>query len=285
MTRGRFSFFVFLLLLVGPVIALNFGGFDLSTILRDRAPASAPTTSSASLVPGLGTTQEPAVQNTWLNRRPELRDIFIADERTPARAIVIEEVASLEELFSEGEDIPSSSMIALYATARAPARLSGYCAEVIATIALSCEVLHTQTHQNPEGDWVMSGRLGFVPAAPLGDPSSVRNGQVFSAKALLPFEGNLRPANIALSRAEMLTQAQDICDRLRDQLGNCVLTNVTFDVHELWITDLEVLPAGTNPLRVEATAEFTVYADATTLDQTGFEERVAALANPGAPQE
>lgn len=276
MKRGRISFIVFLVILFGPVVALNFGGFNIASVLSERAAA----TSSASMMPNLMRDQATPDSDTWLNARPELRDIFTLDERTPARSITIEEIVTTEDFFFDGEDIPQNSLIALYAAARAPARLSGYCAEVIATLGLSCDVIRAETHQNGKGDWVMTGQLAFVPAADLGDPAAVKNGQIFSTKVLLPYAGDLRPENAATSRAEILTQAQGFCDSLRQQLGNCVLTNVTFEVSELWITDLEVLPAGTNPMRVEATAEFTVYADEMTTDQNSFAERVTALVNP-----
>ncbi|WP_342068760.1 hypothetical protein [Yoonia algicola] len=277
MKRGHTSFIVFLVILFAPVIALNVGGFNIGKVLSERATA----TSSASLMPNLMRDQATPDQSAWLNARPELRGIFNPDERTPARVITIEEIVSTEDLFLDGEAIPQNSLIALYAAARAPARLSGYCTEVIATVGLSCDVIHAETHQNGKGDWVMTGQLAFVPAADLGDPAVVTNGQIFSTTALLPYPGDLRPENATASRAGMLTQAQDVCDTLRKQFGNCVLTNVTFEVSELWITDLEVLPAGTNPMRVEATAEFTVYADEMTTDQNSFAEQVAAVVNPG----
>lgn len=276
MKRGRISFLIFLIILGLPVAALNFGNLDVVGWLNDRQGQIAPET------PVAVATQEVAEEDPfqWLNDRPALRERFIPNELTEARYVAVEKILRAEELLQFGERAPDDAFLELYAAARAPAQLIPYCAEVIETIGLSCDVIHTQARENREGKWVMEGRLAFVPAADLGDPSGVENGQLLSARALLPYEGDMRPPNDAETRAEMLQQAQAVCDTLRKQLGNCVLTRVTIDVHELWITDLEALPASTNPQRVEARAEYTVYADPLQLDANGFQTLVETLVNP-----
>lgn len=274
MRRSRTSFVLFLLILALPVIALNFGGPKVTDWLAERTARFVPQTPVTTEV-------EPAPQDPfqWLNDRPALRDVFIPDELTQARLVTVKKIVSAEELLESGEDMPSEALLELYAAARAPAQLMSYCTEIIATIGQSCDVVHTQSRRDRMGNWVLDGQLAYLPAAPLGDPSTVENGQLLSTRALLPYSGDLAPANEAASREAMLIQAQEVCDQLRARLGNCVLSGVTFDLNELWITDLEVLPADTNPERVEATAEFSVYADQTALDETGFAELVATLIN------
>ena len=83
---------------------------------------------------------------------------------------------------------------------------------------------------------------------------------------MLPYEGDLRPPNDAETRARYLMAAQALCDRLRERYGTCVLRRVDFNMRELWITDLEALPPGTNPERIEAFVSLTVFADRSTLD-------------------
>ncbi|EBA13210.1 hypothetical protein [Roseobacter sp. CCS2] len=278
MKRGRFSFLLFLLILTGPVIALNFGGANLVGWISERAGAFTP---QAPIV-----AQEVAPEDIpqdpfqWLNDRPALRDVFIPNELTAARYVSVEKIMTPEALLTPGETLPDNRLLGLYAAARAPAQLMGYCADVVATIGASCDIIHAEARENREGKWVMNGRLAYIPAADLGTPESVENGQLISTKVLLPFEGDLRPANVVQSRINMLRQAQAACDMVRNQLGNCVLTQLTLDVHELWITDLEPLPAGTNPQRVEATAEFTVYADPLEFDQAALADLVASIVNP-----
>ncbi|MFO8126786.1 hypothetical protein [Yoonia sp.] len=276
MKRGRISFLIFLLILALPVVALNFGGFNVGGWISERTDQFMPQTA----VPAAEAEAAPEDPFQWLNDRPDLRDTFIPNEMTQARYVTVEKVLSAEELLNDGEQAPEDAFLGLYAAARAPAQLIAYCAEVIATIGTTCDLTHTQTRENREGKWVMNGRLSFIPSSDLGDPSLVENGQLLSARAVLPQEGDLRPPNNAETRAAMLSQAQTLCDRLRDEFGNCVLTRVSLDVHELWITDLEVLPAGTNPQRLEATAEFTVYVDPMQVDATGFADLVAEIVNP-----
>ena len=168
----------------------------------------------------------------------------------------------------------------LYAAVRAPARLAAYCADTLEAIASTCEVIHSDVRNTGDGNLELMGRLGFVPTSDLGDPATVENGKLFNTQVTLPYEGKFPPENEATNRIQMLTQAQEICDQLRVEFGNCVLTRVRFDVTELWITDLEILPADANPERVAATARFSVYADETVLDLQGFNDRVTELVNP-----
>ena len=277
MTRGRISFLIFLLILGLPVVALNFGGLNVAGWINQQAEQFVPTTVTTATAPEETAPQDPF---QWLNDRPELRDVFIPNELTKARHVTVEKVLSPDELLTFGEQEPDQAFLELYAAARAPAQLIPYCAEVIATIGQSCDVIYSQAKENREGNWEMRGQLAFIPVAELGDPSTVENGQLLSTRVQLPYSGDLRPPNDADTRAEMLLQAQAVCDALRDTYGNCVLTRVIFDVHELWITDLEALPAGTNPQRVEAQAEFAVYADPMQLDTNAFADRVDALVNP-----
>lgn len=272
MRRSRISFALFLLILALPVIVLNFGGPRVTDWLAESMARIAPETMAAP-------EQEPAPQDPvqWLNARPALRDVFVQNELTQARLVTVQKIVSAEALLESGEDMPADALLELFAAARAPAQLMSYCTEIIATIGLSCDVVHTQSRRNRMGNWVLDGQLAYLPTAEFGDPSTVENGQLFSTRAVLPFAGDLRPANEPASREAMLIQAQELCDKLRARFGNCVLSGVTFDLNELWITDLEVLPADTNPERVEATAEFSVYVDQTTLDETGFAELVATL--------
>ena len=276
MKRSRLSFVVFLLILALPVVALNFGGSAVTDWIADRTAQFVPVTPDP--IQAEAAPQDPY---QWLNDRPALRDVFLPNELTQARLITVQRIVSADELLNDGEELPSGPMLELYAAARAPAQLAPYCADVIATIGLSCDVIHTQTRQDRMGNWILDGRLAYLPAAALGDPSTIENGQLLSAEAVLPYTGDLRPANEPAAREAMLIQAQEICDQLRGQLGNCVLSGVTFDLQELWITDLEVLPADTNPERLEATAQFTVYADQATLDESSFAALVAGIVDPG----
>ncbi|PJI85189.1 hypothetical protein BC777_3188 [Yoonia maricola] len=271
MRRG-FSLLIFLLILGLPVIALNFGGSEITSLITERATAPTPQ------APAIAEEAEPDDPVQWLSDRPALRDVFIPDELTPARYVEIETLVPLADLLAAGEAQPDESLQELYAAARAPTQLMPYCADILATIGTVCDVVYADAHETRDGRWMMDGRLAFVPSGDLGAPETTENGELMRTTALLPFTGDLRPPNEAATRIDMLQQAQSICDALRNRLGNCVVTQVTFDLHELWITDLEALPANTNPQRIEATAAFTVYADSAQFDTTSFADMVAALA-------
>jgi len=278
MSGGKISFVIFLLILGLPVAGLNVLGPDITkwtSAFAERDGTGVPSAEAEAAI-----VDEPVDSLAWMDAVPGLRDSFSTDEITPERYVAIQEILRTEELLNPGEAQPDSALLALYAAARAPTRLAPYCAEVLEAVGLVCDVIRTETFQNRQGKWEILGQLGFIPAAALGDASAVENGRLLNARAVLPHSGDLLPANEPQTRIELLSQAQAFCNQLRDQFGNCVLSRVDFDVQELWITDLEALPAGTNPQRLETTVHFTVFADQTLLDAAGFSEAVSALVNP-----
>lgn len=223
---------------------------------------------------------EPEAEMELLAGRLDVHETFTPDEITDERFIIVEQVIDAEALLNTGEVMPSQEFTALYAAARAPARLHPYCADILATIGSTCDLVHTDVRENRDGKLELIGHLAYAPAVALGDPTTVENGDLISTRISLPYEGQWRPANEAQTRQDLITQAQGICDSIREQLGNCVLTQLHLDVSELWITDLEALPAGTNPQRLEAFARFTVFADETRWGQQELYDLVSGLVNP-----
>ncbi len=263
----------------GNIVAFNVWGFDVRVWAQDLMAQDA-TTPAAVEDTAAETPAAPTGPLAWMQGDAALRDTFAADEITSERYVVFEELVEPEELLNLGEALPNEDLIELYAAARTPVRMIGYCSEVLATIGATCDVIHTEVSDNRDGRLQLSGRLGFAAGVRLGEPEQVENGALISTQVVLPFEGDLRPANEPSSRIDMIRQAQSACDTLRAQFGNCVLTRVNLNIYELWITDLEVLPAGTDPQRIEATARFTVYADSTEWDTQSFNTLVSELVNP-----
>lgn len=262
MNALRFIAFAVVLLILTPVIALKVWGINMIPwAMSALDPDEAVLTDAPEAQP------IPQSPLTWSRDQASLRDTFSVDALTTERIVSITQILEPQELVGPNTAIPADVFLPLYAAARAPARLIRHCDEILQTIGTKCDVIHSDSHQNRDGKIVLSGRLAFVPAADLGDPSTVENGALTSATITLSHEGDLLPANDATARAAAMQQAQGICDDLRMQFGNCVLSRVDFEIEELWITDLEILPAGTNPQRLRVSASFDLYADETVLDQ------------------
>ncbi|WP_108815470.1 hypothetical protein [Loktanella sp. Alg231-35] len=278
MTGLRVIMFVVGLLIATPFIALNVWGLQM-TLWVDEVTAQNEAVLNGNaedvIIPPM-----PETPPSWIRGRAEVRDTFSTEAINARRLINIEEIVAFEDLLTTDEDMPDEELHALYATARAPARLMAYCTDVLATVGTTCDIVYSSVRLNRTGKYELTGRLGFVPRAEFGDPSAVQNGEIVTARVPLPYEGNVGPANDATTRQAILLQAQALCDTLRAQLGNCVLANVTLDVRELWITDLEALPAGTNPQRLEATVGFAVYADETALNRRSFQDMLDQMVNP-----
>lgn len=275
MSKMRIIMLVIGLAVMIPMIVISLWGFTMPTI-----PDGTETQDEVALNGGQDLAQSMATDaSNWQNEPAEIRDVFAADKFTNDRQVHITQIVDAADLLAPGEAAPDQAFLELYAAARAPARMIAFCAEIVETIGTKCDVVHTDAHQNRDGKIVLNGELSFVPSAALGDPAIVENGALASGTIALPYEGDLLPANDAEARTAAMIQAQSICDDLRTKFGNCVLTRVSFDIEELWITDLEVLPAGTNPQRLRISAAFNVYADPTEIDSSRLSKLLGEMAD------
>ncbi len=251
------------LLITAPTVILNANGHNIAFWVQEE-PETVPTPQAI----------------TPPRDRPEVQAMFAADTLTQARYIKITEVLPPAGILKAGEAAPDDTLFALYAAARAPSRLISYCTEVIATIATTCDVIHTETRENQEGKLELTGQLAFAPSFDMGDPFKLADGEMVQASVTLPYEGDLLPANEAETRTAAMGYAAEMCENLRDIYGNCMVSMVSFEVNELWITDLEALPAGTNPQRLAVQASFTIFADPAELDEAKLAKRLEDLINP-----
>lgn len=266
------------LVILSPIIALNVWGINMSVWVSETVAQNEAVLNGDTDIPEVR--DMPASPLDWLRDRVDLRDTFATGTITNERFVTVAEIVAIEDLLAPGEAMPIEEFVPLYAAARAPARLSPYCADVIESVGVACNLLHSDVRQTRSGKLELIGRLGYIPESSMGDPSSVPNGELIRASVKLPYEGTLRPANDAPTRRALMMQAQSVCDQLRDRFGNCVLGRVQMDVQELWITDLEALPAGTNPERLETRADFLVYADKTVMDSLALRDIVESMVNP-----
>ncbi|MDX8347183.1 hypothetical protein SLH49_04205 [Cognatiyoonia sp. IB215446] len=275
MTGLRILAFCIGLVVILPMVALNKWGFQMSMWVNKEVSRNEAMLDGAAEVPAA--TPMPTSPLAWLRNRSELNALFSRDEINPQRVVTVTEIIDPADLLAPGEAGPDAVFLPLYAEARAPAQLSRYCADVLSALGGRCDVLSSSATINREGKVVLTGQLGFRPDAVLGDPSQVSDGQVISGSIRLPHSGDLRPAYDQAARVAAMQQAQAICDALRAEFGNCVLTRTELNIEELWITDLEVLPAGTNPQRLIASATYKIYANPATLDRTRLGTRLQDL--------
>ncbi|WP_341366657.1 hypothetical protein [Yoonia sp. BS5-3] len=251
------------LLIAAPTVILNAHGYDIAFWLRDDTTTAA---AAPEIVPPID--------------RPELRALFSADDLNQTRYVEVTEIIPPDALLQPQETTPDPALLPLYAAARAPARLIPYCDEVVRSIGTLCDVLHTHTHETREGKLALTGQLAFLPDFDMGSPFDMEDGAITEVSVALPHSGDLLPPNEADTRVAGMQQAAAICAALKDAYGNCVLTGVMFKVEELWITDLEALPAGTNPQRLAVEARFAVFAAPGALDEDRLQQHIQTLRDP-----
>ena len=284
MRRIVFGVVVIALLVAAPFAAYQIWGFDLRVWAQEFIGSEdEPEVTVVEEVEEVEEEVVPAVPvgpRDWMADMPQMQALFTPDEITSERYIEVEELIEPEELLLSGETLPEENLIPIYAAARTPGRMIDYCTEVLDTIADNCDVIRSEVRDNRDGRLRLLGRLGYTTPIPLGEPAPLESGVFLSARVTLPFQGELRPENEPNARIAAILDAQNICETLRTRFGNCVLSRVDFTINELWITDLEVLPEGTEPQRLNTTAHYTVYADGVDWTDESFAALVTDLANP-----
>lgn len=196
----------------------------------------------------------------WWRNRSELNETFSTDELNLRRYVSYELRVPFTELLNPGEVAPEDVFLDLYAQARTPARLIAFCPEVLDRLATRCDVTHTTARIDRDGTARLEGLLVYSPAYDMGDPSTVKSGDVFSGAAMLgSYEEN------AEGRAEVFTKALTICDGLREAYGNCVISKLSFSA-----------PGWDG--KANAHASFDVYADKSQNDRNSVQARVEQVA-------
>ena len=265
MNTWRILTVFFGLLITAPVVILNANGYNIAFWVK-KEPTTPVVAPVETIIPP--------------RDRPEVQAMFATDQLTDARYVEITEIIPHEDLLAAQEPMPDEKLLPLYATARAPARLIRYCDEVVKTIGLACDLIHSHARDNRDGKLELTGQLSFVPSFDIGNPFDMADGALIESSIVLPHQGALLPANAPNTRIAAMEQATQICAALRADYGNCVVSAMMFEVTELWITDLEALPTGTNPQRLSIQAQFTIFADPTELNTTDLQARLAQLISP-----
>ncbi|TNF21057.1 MAG: hypothetical protein EP318_08355 [Rhodobacteraceae bacterium] len=95
----------------------------------------------------------------WWQRRKDFNDTvntsFLSDERF----VSIELEMPFAELLAAGEPIPDPVFREVYAAARAPSRLIRLCAEVLDTLAVTCDVAKPRARVKDDGRTTLQGNL------------------------------------------------------------------------------------------------------------------------------
>lgn len=276
MTIARVISLLLVLCIAAPFIALNVWGVRMSLWTNEEVRRNEVFLATGEVPES--TNPFPANPLQFLRDRGELQDTFGTAALTDRRIVEVTTIIAAADLLAQGEAMPDPSRLPLYAAARAPARMIRYCQEVVTTFATACDVARTSTDVLDDGRIRISADLAYIPAAYLGDPAQISNGAFFTTVARFHDMPDAdRPVFDAEARLAAMQQAQDLCDTLLESFGPCVVGRLQLATEELWITDLERLPAGTAPQRLSATAVVKVYANKDETTDDALRDMVAVL--------
>lgn len=141
------------------------------------------------------------------------------------RRVGFTQLVALEDLLKPGEAMPPEDQQLLYAMLRAPQVLERHCAETLSEIAAKCRVFTSRTQATDSGAYSVDVTLGYVPNYSLGALEK-KSGWAFKS-AFLPSPA-AEPYDTPEKRKAYLRSLMKLCDLLRAERGNCVISTAGF---------------------------------------------------------
>lgn len=194
------------------------------------------------------------VSEFWAEN-PKLVALFKPDSLTRNHRLEFETHLSYDTVLNDGEAYPPTALRELYALARAPMMLIPVCDEMLAAgLARKCDVFHPRIQMHEDGDVTLRGTLRFLPAYTLGNPETVKYGDLHEVHGSLTRGLNI--ADTPEGRQEVMSIALQTCAELRARIGNCVISSMGFDRPRR-----PRQANGGDTLEIDAYARFQVFAD------------------------
>jgi hypothetical protein len=192
----------------------------------------------------------------WFRTRKDLHAYFTLEEITPRRQVGLTQKLAFEDLLAPGEEMPPLDLHPLYAVARAPSLLIASCPELLTTLATACDVGKTDARIERDGSVRLTGALNYVPAYPIGDPSTVKSGEIIRVTASLTRRTAEELTDVAEDRAIVFDRAIDLCAAMAQTFGNCVVAKIDLSSRHRSGND-------SGPPILDARSTLAVYADKT----------------------
>lgn len=215
----------------------------------------------------------------WLRDRRERNETTSATDLNNNRKVTIVEYHTISDVMQPDEALPNPAYQDVFMAARAPGLMINACENVLRTMATKCDVLGTDVTPIGTNLYRVRAYLAYAPDYDLGDFSTVANGDFVNGYTSFAEAGYIHeyPADTPEQRAAYMTQAVEICGRLRAEYGNCTVANVQLDQRIIGDDDLAKLPPGTQPERLEGQVSYAIFVDETQIDRKQIRSRIEEL--------
>ncbi|GFE63673.1 hypothetical protein [Litoreibacter roseus] len=278
MIKWKLAVFAVGLLLASPLLLLNVWGIKTSMWAIDATRANEAALAGEAPKP-VG--KMPVSPFQWIRDNARVRAEFDQTAVNWRRSVYVSDSVAVEDLLTPGEASPDPAFAPLYAEARAARHLIGHCEDVLAKLGTKCAVSEASANAARDGSYTISARLSYAPSYDLGTPEKMPGGGLVTASTRLGenVSDDELPLNSAEARRGFMDQALAICESIRTRHGTCIINSISITrvVKRQRRADVEAgLPPP--PVRLRATAQFTIYAKENRETQKAFREELTALA-------
>jgi hypothetical protein len=146
------------------------------------------------------------------------------------RRVGFRQSVHLEDLLAEGEAMPPENRQRLYVMLRIPRAMEYHCQETLIEIAAKCRVLISSVHKEAEDAYAVDVDFGYVPNYSIGVLEKRDSIEWGFVSAFLPDLTSDAVLDTPEKRKAFLRRLAKVCDTLRDEIGNCVVSTVGFEL-------------------------------------------------------
>lgn len=197
--------------------------------------------------------------------RGEIRAKMQQEAINDERRVIFETHISLADVLQPGETPPTEALAATYVRLRVPELMTRYCEDTVSAMARRCGFLKATVSPLRDGNFQVRATFGFVQNYDIGTLDAITGGGFISA--FLPGADLNQKFATPAERKALIGKYLRVCDRLREEYGNCLLGTLSFHLADK--------PASyTNGVKAHAAGWVEVYA----LDQPLEEEKLQARA-------
>lgn len=248
-------------ILTGFVAALFFVFFQLPAMKWGADIASVQQRQAAGETVEMGDLMKGPAPVRWWRDHKKLNDTFNATYLSEASQGHFVIILPFEDMLNPGEAMPDDVYKDVYVAARGPSHLIKLCTELLNTIAVKCDLSKPQGKIGRDGLAQVSGLLRYVPQDDPGILPETKEAEYMNLHFSL--SGREEMPYTSEMRERAFTLAQSLCDALRLQAGNCVITRV--DMKPQFRRGAEGVAV------LEADARLTVFADPAQVDKKALD--------------
>ena len=160
-----------------------------------------------------------------MNRNNVEKVVSLTDLNSERRVSFSDRI-TWEDMLAPGEAPPQEGLRRITAMLRAPKLMQAYCTNTLVEIASKCEIFRATVHDSGDDVFQVRADFAYIPNYAIGDVTRISSGEFITAH--LPDQREGRTNATPQERRAFLVELKQVCDELRKEYDNCLITTAGF---------------------------------------------------------